>query len=80
MTNETTPNLLKNWTIVTWMKGQVFIVGNIYNATNGVTKDGTRIRTSSVQYIDLVAGAVRTLNSIYNLDKGGYIYDRRTDY
>ena len=68
------PNLLKNWTIERIWNGNVVIRGEIYNDTKHRFSDGTSIRTSSVQYIDFVAGVVRTRNSVYNLDKGVYDY------
>ena len=63
------PNLLKNWTVITWLEGQVFIVGRIYNAENGAIKDGTRFRTSRVLFIDFENRVARTQNAIYNLEE-----------
>jgi hypothetical protein len=65
------PNLLKNWTIERYWNGSVVVRGEIYNDTKNRFPDGTNIRTSSVQYIDFVAGVVRTLNSVYNLEREG---------
>lgn len=63
------PNLLKNWTVVTWWDGSVVIRGEIYNDTKGRFKDGTYIHTSRVLFIDFENRVARTLNSIYHLEE-----------